>query len=85
MAFPGIANLYLSSIGIFLKKGCGGLCACGARTQTPDFSRIIEMTLQSIKIASAGAVRENPAEAFAKGGNSDEHQESILNPVFLLI
>jgi len=31
-----------------------------------------------IKIASAGAVRENPAEAFAKGGNSDERKERIL-------
>lgn len=24
---------------------------------------------------------KNPAEAFAKGGNSDEHQESVLNPI----
>jgi len=38
-----------------------------------------------LKVASAGAVRENPAEAFAKGGNSDEHQENILNPMFLAL
>jgi len=38
----------------------------------------------AFKIASAGAVRENPAEAFAKGGNSDEHQESILKSRFLV-
>jgi hypothetical protein len=36
-------------------------------------------------MASAGAVRENPAEAFAKGGNSDEHQEIILSPVIVII
>ena len=39
----------------------------------------------ALKIASAGAVRVNPAEAFAKGGNSDEHQESILSSVLSLL
>jgi len=36
-----------------------------------------------LKIASAGAVRDIPAEAFAKGGNSDEHQDFFLISRFL--
>jgi hypothetical protein len=34
----------------------------------------LKIILNQIKTASAGAVM-NPAEAFAKGGNSDEDQE----------
>jgi len=32
---------------------------------------------QGVKSPPPGAVRENPAEAFAKGGNSDEQQDVI--------
>jgi hypothetical protein len=38
--------------------------------------------LYPLKVASAGAVRRNPAEAFAKGGNSDidEIDPNLISP-----
>ena len=70
---PGSSTFTLYSEGFV-----GGLLL---RKQDQPGERKSCFLLLALKIASAGAVRECPAEAFAKGGNSDEHQESVLNPV----
>jgi len=49
-----------------------------ARTNI-NFS-VLKKIIYPLKAASAGAVRRNPAEAFAKGGNSDKCDLKYFSP-----